>query len=110
MESSPHIAVGEEFTVLSILVEERSDPGGHTWLLIYDRKNSPTWWPAQMFVTVSTRISSNWVAQLWPDGSFHLAPQAWLKPGFWEDYFDHQRHGPAADTYRAEAEVILREA
>jgi len=63
-----------------------------------------------MFVTVSTRIPSNWVAQLWEGGSLHLAPAAWLKPGFWEDYFDHQRDGLAADTYRAEAEVILREA
>lgn len=70
----------------------------------------PTWWPMEMFESVSTRIPSNWIAQLRQDGSLHLAPESWLQPGFWEDFFDNQREGDAADTFRRELEVIRREA
>jgi hypothetical protein len=62
-----------------------------------------------MFVTTSSKIPSNWVVQLRSDGALEIGPEAWLTPGFWEEYLDHQRAGPAADSYGRELEVILRE-
>ncbi len=60
------------------------------------RRNDRLRYPAAMFETVSTTLPSNWVVQLWPDGSLHLAPEAWLQPGFFEGYVDGERNGAAA--------------
>lgn len=108
---SPHLAVGDEFTVLALMVDETPGPLGAVWLQIYDeRRSSPSWWPGRMFVTTSATIPSNWTSQLWTDGSLHVAPHTWLEEGFWEAFFDDQRAGSAAEAFRREAETILREA
>jgi hypothetical protein len=94
--------------VLSVLVSPRApDP---ILFQILDRDRNPVWWPAEMFQTVDTDLPSNWTIQLWDDGSLHLAPAAWLRPGFWEEYWDQRAGGAAADVFRREAEIILREA
>jgi hypothetical protein len=106
IESVPGLAVGDEVPVLSILADP---PAPWPILLQLLVDGGPSWWPAEMFITTSSRIASNWTIQVWDDGSIHIAPDAWLRPGFWEEFFNNQRLGPAADTFRRELEVILRE-
>ncbi|MFL5935903.1 MAG: hypothetical protein ACJ76U_03590 [Gaiellaceae bacterium] len=52
----------------------------------------------RLFVTAGERYGEprNWVVQLRPDGSHHLAPDAWLQPGFFEGVVDSERNGAAA--------------
>jgi hypothetical protein len=104
---SPHIAVGEEYPVLSMLIE--NDPNAAVPRMVQIlRDDGPSWWPIEMFVTLSSSIPPNWTVQLRPDVSLHIAPESWLRDGFWEDYFDNPRNGKAAQTFSRETEVIIR--
>jgi hypothetical protein len=108
VEEHPRLAIGDEYVVLSVLVCD--------WLWIVglqlsDRDNGSSWYPAGMFVTVSTATPSNWVRQLDPDGSLHLPPEAWLQPGFYEGYVNGERNGAAArEIFERERAVIIEEA
>jgi hypothetical protein len=105
IDEHPRLRLGEEFVVLSILAD-----GRETLLQLLDRDGERAWEPAGMFETVSATIPSNWVVQLWPDGSLHLAPEAWLQPGFFEGCVNGQRDGPAArQILERELAIILDE-
>jgi hypothetical protein len=52
---------------------------------------TPSWWPATDFITVSAVIPSNWVVKVGEGGKLDLAPESWLKPGFWDRYFDRDK-------------------
>jgi hypothetical protein len=57
LPDSPHIKVGSEYLVLSMLID--GDPtAALPRLLQILGENGPTWWPMEMFVTVSSRIPS----------------------------------------------------
>lgn len=103
----PHLKVGDEFIVSAILFDPQASDPWKLGLQVINRRGSPTWWPAEMFETVSNRIPSNWTIQLWDDGSLHLAPDDWLQPGFWEACFDGELEAVAA--YRRERAVIVEE-
>jgi len=62
-----------------------------------------------MFATISSTIPRNWDIQLDTTGSLHIAPQSWLRPDYWEEYFDNPRDGDAAETFKREVDIILRE-
>ncbi len=107
-QERPQIRLGAEYPVLSLLVE--SDAAALLPRLIQVlTSNGPSWWPMEMFVSVSSTVPSNWTAELRADGSLHLAPEPWLRPGFWEEYFDSPSAGAAAQAFRREAELIVRE-
>ena len=59
--------------------------------LIGDNPNIPILVNARQFVTVCTKRPSNWRAIIDDNGSFHLMPESWSKPGFWESYFNGER-------------------
>jgi hypothetical protein len=110
VEEHPRLRLGEEYVVLSVLVDRsiwrvglqlHEDDEWHPW----------SWYPAGMFETVSTAIPSNWVTKLNSDGALELAPEAWLQPGFYEGYVDGERNGPAAQAiFERELAIILDEA
>jgi hypothetical protein len=107
IDEHPRLRVGQEFVVLSVLVD------GSLWrvaLQLLDRSGDRSWYPAGMFETVSTTLPSNWVVQVWPDGSLHLAPEAWLRGGFFDGFVDGQRNGAAwAAILDRELSIILEE-
>jgi hypothetical protein len=109
IEEHPRLRVGEEYVVLSVLVDRSLWTVG---LQLLEREGDRgSWYPAAMFERVSTRIPSNWVVQLWTDGSLHLAPEPWLRPGFYEGYVDGERNGPAARAiFDRELAIIIDEA
>jgi hypothetical protein len=103
------LRVGGEYTVLAVAATPRLDDVLPVSLLVLGDDASVAWWPSEMFRTISTRIPSNWVAQVGPDGTVRLAAEAWQQRGFWERYYASGRN-EANDEFDRELEVILREA
>jgi hypothetical protein len=54
-----------------------------------------------------TGIPSSWTAVLDERGIVTLAPPAWQRPGFWEDYFDAAREAVA--EFEEAKDAILEE-
>ena len=87
--SSPWATLDAEYVVLAV----EAAPGGHVQLRIMaDDGPTPVLFESEMFMTISSNVPSNWVASIGEGGTFELAPANWLRPNFWEDYFngDHQ--------------------
>jgi hypothetical protein len=107
VDAHPGIAVGDELVVLSMLV----DKGPWTVSLQVLRSDGERdWFPAGMFETVSSVVPSNWVSEIWSNGSLHISPEAWLERGFYEGYVDGERNGRAArEIYERELATILAE-
>lgn len=98
------LTLGGEYPVLSIEVEADR----RVWLRIEsDEAGTPALFDSEMFLTTSTGLASNWRARVGVGGSLELAPAAWLRPGFWEEFFD--REPEAVEAYEKERAVILAE-
>jgi hypothetical protein len=98
--SNGWITIGKEYLVLSVTINP-----GHpaSFRLIGDDGNTPALYALQQFVTVSSRIPSSWQAQLDNSGNLEMAPASWLRPGYWEDYFNGQAEAVAEfETERAQ--------
>lgn len=87
-ESSPWLTVGAEYLVLDILAR----PVGRTDLhIITDVRGEFGLFPSSSFVSVDDRIPASWVARIDEHGVLRLGPPEWLRPGFWESYYDGDR-------------------
>jgi hypothetical protein len=81
------LTIGKEYPVLSVEV----GVGQPAYLrIIGDDGHTPGLHIIQQFVTVSSRIPSSWLVQVGENGYLEMAPASWLRPGFWEDYFNGQ--------------------
>jgi hypothetical protein len=109
LDHHPLISVGDEFVVIAMTIDPDRGRPWVTSLQVHEEGSSPSWWSGEMFETISSTAPRNWIVQLWADGSLHIAPAPWLERGFWEEYFDHQRGGQAAETFRRELQIILDE-
>jgi hypothetical protein len=76
--------------------------------IVGDDDSTPVLFESEMFMTVSNDIPSNWVASIGEDGDFDLAPQKWLRPDYWEDYFNGDPD--AVSDFEEERTRILAEA
>ncbi|MEV5681454.1 hypothetical protein AB0L68_41090 [Streptomyces sp. NPDC052164] len=101
----PGIRVGVEYPVLEVITTERQ-----VLLRVPERsdvmveRDSPGLWDASMFTVVNGRMPDCCKAGL-EDGRLTLAPKAWQRPGFWDDYFDGEPS--AGDEYeRLRTEII----
>lgn len=103
LESSQHLTLGEDYVTLTITV----GPGGGVQVRVIDNHGSsmPGVYPGEMFESVSGSIPSNWTAQMTGDGLLRLGPEAWLRPGFWEEYFDGSEF--ADEVYKKELAKIV---
>ncbi|MCX4458580.1 hypothetical protein OOK58_42480 [Streptomyces sp. NBC_01728] len=101
----PGVRIGEEYPVLEVFAAR-----SRTEFRLPDRSarrdeiDSPGLWDADMFEIVSDRMPTCWVTGL-EDGLLTLAPREWQRPGFWEDYFDHEP-GAVAEYDRLKARII----
>lgn len=105
MESSPWLHVDGEYVVLAI--EMVPDRRIFLRLVGDDGEGGPGLYDSEMFVTVSSEIPSTWVVAVREGGGLDLAPQRWLAPGFWEEYFD--RGQSAIAIFEEEKAKILSE-
>ena len=76
--------VGRRFVV----IEVHASPRGVSYRLFdpLDDDGTPPLGDASNFEIVSGRIAPTWEAQV-EGASLTLAPRAWLRESFWEDYF-----------------------
>jgi hypothetical protein len=58
-----------------------------------------------MFEVVSTKIPSVWTIASPAPGCLSLAPAAWQRPGFWEDYFEMEPE--AVKSFEEERQRII---
>ncbi|MFN0153429.1 MAG: hypothetical protein ACKVUT_03530 [Gaiella sp.] len=108
------LAVGRQYVVLCI----SAAPEHEVYLRVYEPGNPPEGgvpglWRSQMFEVLSPAIPSNWRVDIGTPqspGYLQIAPETWLRPGFWEDLIDA---GPFSDRSRAdynrEVAIILQE-
>jgi hypothetical protein len=100
---SDWLSVGTEYVVLSL----ESGPTEVDFRLVGDDGKVPALYKAQQFVTVNGELPSNWRAHLGEGGRLVIAPALWLRPGFWEDYFNQV---PEAMTdFRTEHTALVAE-
>jgi len=87
LSESPWLTVGRTYLVLSLV----ASPGrGVLFRLVGDEGRQPGLFAAGQFEGVDQRLSTSWIVRLGADGLLELGPQAWLRSGFWEDYFDRK--------------------
>jgi hypothetical protein len=98
----PSLRTGQEYVVLAFTVDDRDQA-----LLRIDAGESPGLYDRRMFVTVSDRIPSNWVATLDELGRVEFGPAIWQHPGFWDAYFSGEPD--AVGMFRQERQKIRME-
>ncbi len=109
-----YVVVGRSYVVLCITATPQRD----VHLRVLDPENPPEsgvpgLWRSQMFEVLSPAIPSNWQIDIGTPqspGYVQIAPESWLRPGFWEDLIDA---GPFSDRARAdynrEVAIIVEE-
>lgn len=101
-QTSAWVTLDAEYVVLAI----QATPDGRVQLrIVSDDGTTPVLFESEMFMTVSTDIPSNWVASIGERGFVDIAPAKWLRPGFWDDYFD--RDPQAIADFEEEKSKIL---
>jgi hypothetical protein len=110
-EAVSQLTDGAEYLVISVLAFGRGD-NPKILLHVIDDDRGPGWWPSTMFVTTSSRIPPNWVARVDEEGDLHLAPEQWLRRGFWPEFYgdtgDSDSQAAARSTFVRELDVIRR--
>jgi hypothetical protein len=104
VERSPWLTPGREYPVLEI-----SAATGDRVLfrIVGDDRQTPGLHEASLFTTVSPTMPSTWTAEVGDDGNLKIGPQAWKRPGFWEDFFD--RKPEALAVFREEYQRMTGE-
>lgn len=99
---SPWLTVGKEYLVLAVSVlPER----GVMFRIVADDGHSPMLFKARQFAVTVTDVPSIWKVRGDDDGGLEFGPDPWLRPGFWEDYFDGLPDA-SADFEAAKASII----
>jgi hypothetical protein len=98
------LSLDREYSVLSVYAES----GRQVLLRIESEgEGTPALFPAEMFVTTSAAIPRNWRVHIEQGGAVEFAPESWLKPGFWEEFFNQVPE--AVEAYENERAIILSE-
>jgi len=85
IDVSPWVSLHREYLVASVL----ATPGSRVQLqLVTDDGASLGWFDADHFMTVDNNIPATWAARVTENGVLELAPEAWLRDGFWEAFYD----------------------
>jgi hypothetical protein len=100
IERSPWAKLGGAYHVLSIWIEPSI-----TSLRLVGQEPTPTLYQPEMFEVVSSAIPSAWVSTSPKPGCLSLAPEAWSRPGFWEEFFD--REPKAVECFEEYRKLII---
>jgi len=96
VERSPWAKLGGVYHVLTIWIEPTQ-----TWLRLVGQEPTPTLYQPEMFEVVSPVIPSAWVITSPKPGCLSFQPEAWSRPGFWEEFFDREPEAVACfEEYR----------
>ena len=78
-----------------VVLEVGADPGGRTWLRVEPDGGTPGIFDARCFVLTDSAVPTTWQAELRNNGSLTFGPAGFLRPDFWEAFFDRE---PEAET------------
>jgi hypothetical protein len=84
--SSPWLTVGRVYDVLTVELE----PEGLWLIRLIADTGQVALFRLDAFEVVSNSLAPSWVARWTADGSFRLAPKAWLEAKFWERFHDRE--------------------
>jgi hypothetical protein len=112
----PSVSVGKEYVVLAM----EAIPGRGMFLRVLeniavDRGHAlyAILWPAAMFEVVSSRVSARWCVKITiigGGGHVEIAPDTWLRDGFWDDVIEDSPMSEAArEEYQQEIIALLSE-
>lgn len=99
------LTIGQTYVVLSI---ETLPTGKIEYRLMANDGLTPGLFDASQFVVVDDRLPVTWVVEVGQDGALTQAPRAWIRPGFWEDFFNRDRQ--AVEDFETERALIMAEA
>ena len=98
------LTIGKTYVVLAVLAYL----GGKIELrLIPNDGRTPALFDSRQFKAVCSKVPSNCRAIVDEQGNFRLTPEAWTRPGFWEDYFNLVPE--AVEEFEREKAKILAE-
>ncbi len=80
------LKAGSEYLAVGIVV----DPGRQIDLRVVDDSGEPSLWPMAMFTVVDGHLTPEW-AVLDRAGALVIEPKEFLRPGYWERYWDRDR-------------------
>jgi hypothetical protein len=100
VDHSPWANLGAVYNVLSIWVEP-----GHTRYRILGEQSPPGLFSPDMFEIVSSVIPNTWRIGSPKPGCLSLEPEPWMRPGFWEEFYDHDAQ--AAACFEEEKRKII---
>ncbi len=84
---SSFLTIGQTYHVL----EMYSVLHGRTKVRVLGKEvDTPAIFDLRQFEVVSPKIPPGWALVPYDDGSFVLGPEPWMRPGFWEKYFDKE--------------------
>lgn len=102
--TDPWLTLGKEYIVLCIEKNEQMEQ----YYRIFTRNDggfgSLGLFPSSAFEVTDSTWPPTWVEER-VDGCISIAPKAWQRLGFWEDFYDGDRQ--AEDVFRTERDRIL---
>lgn len=93
------ITVGQQYDVLSVMFTPNKPA---KLRIMADNGETPFLADAALFVMSTQAIPGNWAMEVLRDGVIEIGPASWMKPGFWERYFDGDP--TAVRSFRGEVE------
>ena len=88
LQTTSHwLTIGKSYSVLAV---ENDGESGLLFRVMSDDGFTPILADWREFKLVSSRLSATWIGSLDRNGNLMLAPKAWTRPGFWEEYFDRE--------------------
>lgn len=108
VETSPWLTLGDVYHVMSIDIGQ---DGKRRYGIVTSGRGDE--WPsmgahqAECFEIVSTMVPSNWRPKVNAHGGITIAPDAWLQPSFFVDFYDHD--AASLPAFQRERDVILNE-
>jgi hypothetical protein len=101
---NPWLTVDKEYTVLAISVIPGREP---MFRIVGDDGRTPALFEACQFVVTEPNMSPIWRVHGGDNGGLEFGPSAWLRRGFWEEYFDGS---PGANTdFKVARATLIRE-
>lgn len=83
--TSPWLDLDDEYEVLEVYAY----PGGRIDLRLAAKDaGTPALFDSTMFMTIDDTIPPTWTVRLEDGGALRLAPREWMRPGFWDAFFD----------------------
>lgn len=102
-EKNSWLTIGKEYVVLGIEVRQNKV----SFLIVSDSIGQPVLANAIQFEVLNKRIPNTWRISTEALALFSIEPEAWQKPGFWEDCYDHEPE--AVELYKREARIMHEE-